>query len=60
MMPDLPKKPEISARWSWGTDLLIDAVGELSLIAGFSLLAGLIIRDIVSKKRGALQEQKVV
>ncbi len=59
-MPDLPNKPEMIGGWGWSTNLLVDVVGEVSLIAGLSLLAGLIIRDIVSKNRRALPEQKVV
>jgi hypothetical protein len=59
-MPDLPRKPGISGGWSWGTELLIDAVGQLGLIAGLTLLAGLIVREIVFKNSGALPGQQVV
>ena len=52
-MRDLSKKPEIIGGWGWGTDLLVDAVGEVSLVAGLALLAGLIVREIVFKNRGA-------
>jgi hypothetical protein len=59
-MQDLPKKAETSGPWSWSTNLLVDAVGQLSLFAGLAVLAVLIVREIVSKNRGALPGQKVV
>jgi hypothetical protein len=59
-MPGLPHQPKMVGRWSWSTDLLVDVIAEVSLIAGLALMAGLIMRDIVSNNRGALWEQKVV
>jgi hypothetical protein len=57
-MPDLPKKPEMVGRWSWSTELLVDAVGQASPIAGFAVVAGLIIRDVVSKNRALCRGRK--
>lgn len=56
-MPDHAKKPEIDnglgGLWSWKADLFVDAVGQLSIIAGLAVLAGFIVTEIMSKNSGA-------
>jgi hypothetical protein len=63
-MPDLARKPEIDASqgglFGWKADLLVYAVGEVSLVAGLVLFAGLISRKIMLKNSGALPGQQVV
>jgi len=63
-MPDLAKKQAIdndqSVLWGWKPDLYIDAVGQVSMIAGLAVLAGFIVTEIMSKNSGALPGRKVV
>ncbi len=63
-MADLPNKPEIDSEqgglFGWKADLFVDAVSQLSVIAGLAVLTGFIVKAIIGKNSGALPGRKVV